>query len=44
MFSFLTLVGFEYKKIIKRKSAVIALVLGSVLIIISPLMIFFGTS
>ena len=44
MRSFLTLVGFEYKKIFKRKSTVIALVLGTVIIIISPLMIFFGTS
>jgi len=44
MRSFLNLVGFEYKKIFKRKSAIIAFVLGIVLTFISPLMIFFGTS
>jgi ABC-type transport system involved in multi-copper enzyme maturation permease subunit len=44
MRSFLTLVGFEYKKVFKRKSAVIALIVGMVITCISPLMVFFGTS
>ena len=44
MRTFLTLVGFEYKKIFKRKGAIIALVVGIILTIFNPLMIIFGTS
>lgn len=44
MHSFYNLVGFEYKKIFKRKSAVIALILVTAAVVFSPLAIFFGTS
>ena len=44
MRSFFDLVGFEYKKIFKRKSAIIALILVIVAVCISPLTVFFGTT
>ena len=44
MRSFFSLVWFEYKKIFKRKSAVIALVLVTAAVAFSPLAIFFGTA
>ena len=44
MHSFLTLTGFEYKKIFKRKSSIVALVLGVIAICASPLPMFFMMS
>ena len=35
--------GFEYKKIFKRKSAIIALIIVTAVVCTSPLMIFIGT-
>ena len=44
MSSFFNLVRFEYKKIFKRKSVIIALVLVTAAVAFSPLAMFFGTS
>ena len=43
MRSFFDIVGFEYKKIFKRKSAIIAMIIVTVAVCLSPMMIFFGT-
>jgi hypothetical protein len=44
MHSFLNLVGFEYKKIFQRKSAIITLILVLLIVCTSPLDIFIGMS
>ena len=43
MRSFFDLVGFEYKKILKRKSVIIVLLLVTLVTIAAPMSIFFGT-